>query len=165
MNGEIGQVIAVEPEKFLVTISWEGGAVVNYYPGDFEQIMHSFCITCHKSQGSQFPYVIFPLVRANYRMLTRQLLYTTMTRAMGTFIAVGQHEALKTAVATDKRISRFPIRNLPAGIAHRLYWRVVNEWNIVRFSRFSCDYWFLLNHRGCIFDSISLKKLVFCFFD
>ncbi|MBD2565428.1 MULTISPECIES: SF1B family DNA helicase RecD2 [Nostoc] len=107
MNGEIGQVIAVEPEKFLVTISWEGGAVVNYYPGDFEQIMHSFCITCHKSQGSQFPYVIFPLVRANYRMLTRQLLYTTMTRAMGTFIAVGQHEALKTAVATDKPAQRF----------------------------------------------------------
>jgi len=107
MNGEIGLVIAVEPEKFLVTISWEGGAVVNYYPGDFEQIMHSFCITCHKSQGSQFPYVIFPLVRANYRMLTRQLLYTTMTRAVGTFIAVGQHEALKTAVATDKPAQRF----------------------------------------------------------
>ena len=40
-------------------------------------------------------------------MLTRQLLYTTMTRAMGTFIAVGQHEALKTAVATDKPAQRF----------------------------------------------------------
>jgi hypothetical protein len=51
---------------------------------------------------------------------------------------------------SSTRISRFPIRNLPPGIAHRLYWRVVNEWNIVRFSRFSCDYWFLLNHRGCI---------------
>lgn len=40
-------------------------------------------------------------------MLTRQLLYTTMTRAMGTFIAVGQHEALKTAVVTDKPAQRF----------------------------------------------------------
>jgi exodeoxyribonuclease V alpha subunit len=43
-----------------------------------------------------------PLQKSNRRMLTRQLLYTTMTRAVGTFIAVGQLEALQMAVATDK---------------------------------------------------------------
>lgn len=107
MNGETGRVIAVEEEKQMVRISFEGGAIVDYYPGNFEQIMHSFCITCHKSQGSEFPYVIFPLLMSNCRMLTRQLLYTTMTRAMGTFIAVGQPEALKIAVATDKPAKRF----------------------------------------------------------
>jgi exodeoxyribonuclease V alpha subunit len=107
MNGETGQVIAVDDKKQVVKISWEGGAIVDYYPGNFEQIMHSFCITCHKSQGSEFQYVIFPLLMSNYRMLTRQLLYTTMTRAQGTFIAVGQREALKIAVATDKPAKRF----------------------------------------------------------
>jgi exodeoxyribonuclease V alpha subunit len=107
MNGETGRVTAVEEEKQMVRISFEGGAIVDYYPGNFEQIMHSFCITCHKSQGSEFPYVIFPLLMSNCRMLTRQLLYTTMTRAMGTFIAVGQPEALKIAVATDKPAKRF----------------------------------------------------------
>lgn len=107
MNGETGRVMAADEQKQMVKISWEGGAVVDYYPGDFEQIMHSFCITCHKSQGSEFPYVIFPLLMSNYFMLTRQLLYTTMTRAQGTFIAVGQLEALKIAVATDKPAKRF----------------------------------------------------------
>lgn len=107
MNGEMGRIIAVDPIKELVTIDWEGGARVDYYKSDFEQIMHSFCITCHKSQGSEFPYVIFPLLTSNSRMLTRQLLYTTMTRAMGTFIAVGQYIALKIAVATDKPAKRF----------------------------------------------------------
>ncbi|MBD2681528.1 ATP-dependent RecD-like DNA helicase [Nostoc paludosum FACHB-159] len=107
MNGETGQVVAVDEKKEMVKISWEGGAIVDYYPGFFDQIMHSFCITCHKSQGSEFQYVIFPLLMANYRMLTRQLLYTTMTRAQGTFIAVGQPEALKIAVETDKPAKRF----------------------------------------------------------
>ncbi|MBD2683049.1 MULTISPECIES: ATP-dependent RecD-like DNA helicase [Nostoc] len=107
MNGETGQVVAVDEKKEMVKISWEGGAIVDYYPGFFDQIMHSFCITCHKSQGSEFQFVIFPLLMANYRMLTRQLLYTTMTRAQGTFIAVGQPEALKIAVLTDKPAKRF----------------------------------------------------------
>ncbi|MHC5598917.1 MAG: SF1B family DNA helicase RecD2 [Nostoc sp.] len=107
MNGETGQVIAVDDKKQTVKISFEGGAIVDYYAGNFDQIMHSFCITCHKSQGSEFQYVIFPLLMANYRMLTRQLLYTTMTRAMGTFISVGQPEALKIAVETDKPSKRF----------------------------------------------------------
>jgi exodeoxyribonuclease V alpha subunit len=107
MNGETGRVIAVDEQKQMVKIAWEGGAIVDYYPGYFEQIMHSFCITCHKSQGSEFQYVIFPLLMSNYIMLTRQLLYTTMTRAQGTFIAVGQPEALKIAVTTDKPAQRF----------------------------------------------------------
>lgn len=107
MNGETGRVIAVDDQKPLVKVCFEGGAIVDYYPRDFEQIMHSFCITCHKSQGSEFPYVIFPLLMSNCRMLTRQLLYTTMTRAQGIFIAVGQPEALKVAVETDKPAKRF----------------------------------------------------------
>jgi exodeoxyribonuclease V alpha subunit len=88
-------------------VEFEGGAIVDYLPGNFEQIMHAFCLTCHKAQGSEFPLVIMPLVLSNRLMLTRQLLYTTMTRAMGTFIAVGQLEALRAAVAQDKPTRRY----------------------------------------------------------
>ncbi len=107
MNGEGGWVLAVECKQKLVTVKFEGGAIVDYKPGNFEQIAHAYCLTCHKSQGSEFQYVIMPLVLSNRRMLTRQLLYTTMTRAVGTFIAVGQLEALKIAVATDKPARRY----------------------------------------------------------
>ncbi|HEY9596155.1 MAG TPA: AAA family ATPase [Cyanophyceae cyanobacterium] len=107
MNGESGWVVAVESKQKRVTVEFEGGACVDYLPGNFEQIMHAYCLTCHKSQGSEFQYVIMPLLLSNRRMLTRQLLYTTMTRAVGTFIAVGQEEALKIAVATDKPARRY----------------------------------------------------------
>ena len=107
MNGESGWVIAVEPKQKRVTVEFEGGAIVDYLPGNFEQIMHAYCLTCHKSQGSEFQYVIMPLVLSNRRMLTRQLLYTTMTRAVGTFIAVGQLEALAHAVVADKPARRY----------------------------------------------------------
>jgi exodeoxyribonuclease V alpha subunit len=107
MNGEGGWVVAVETLQQRVTVEFEGGAIVDYLPGNFEQIMHAFCLTCHKAQGSEFPLVIMPLVLSNRLMLTRQLLYTTMTRAMGTFIAVGQLEALRAAVAQDKPTCRY----------------------------------------------------------
>jgi exodeoxyribonuclease V alpha subunit len=97
----------VDAYQKRVTVEFEGGASVDYKPGSFEQIMHAYCLTCHKSQGSEFPYVIMPLLLSNRRMLTRQLLYTTMTRAGGTFIAVGQPEALQIAVATDKPARRY----------------------------------------------------------
>ncbi|HEY9874351.1 MAG TPA: ATP-dependent RecD-like DNA helicase [Candidatus Obscuribacterales bacterium] len=107
MNGETGFVIAVDAEKSVVTVEFEEGAIVKYYPGDLEEIMHSYCITCHKSQGSEFRYVIMPLLTSHYRMLTRQLLYTTITRAISAFIAIGQHKALQIAVATDKPAKRY----------------------------------------------------------
>ncbi len=106
MNGEGGEVISIDSEKKIVKVSFEGGAIVDYSAGKFEQIMHAFTLTCHKSQGSEFEYVIFPLLKSNYLMLTRQLLYTTMTRAQGTFIAVGQEEALIIAVTTDRPARR-----------------------------------------------------------
>jgi exodeoxyribonuclease V alpha subunit len=107
MNGESGSVVAVDLHNQKVTVEFNGGAQVSYGPGDFDQLMHSFCLTCHKSQGSEFPYVIMPLVMAHYRMLTRQLLYTTMTRAQGIFIGVGQEEALEVAVKADKPARRY----------------------------------------------------------
>jgi len=107
MNGEEGWVAAVESLHKRVTVKFEGGAIVDYLPGNFDQIAHAYCLTCHKSQGSEFQYVIMPLLLSNRRMLTRQLLYTTMTRAKGTFIAVGQLEALSAAVAQDKPARRY----------------------------------------------------------
>jgi len=107
MNGETGIVVSVDSENQRVTVEFEEGAMVNYRKSELEEIMHSFCLTCHKSQGSEFTYVIMPLLLCNRHMLTRQLLYTTMTRAASTFIAVGQTKALEIAVATDQPARRY----------------------------------------------------------
>ncbi|MDJ0717814.1 MAG: ATP-dependent RecD-like DNA helicase [Prochloraceae cyanobacterium] len=107
MNGENGFVVDTDPAKKSVTVEFTEGAKVTYPLGDLEQIMHSFAITCHKAQGSEFQYVIMPLLMSHRIMLTRQLVYTTITRAQSVFIAVGEYSALKLAVATDKPAKRF----------------------------------------------------------
>ena len=107
MNGESGFIISVEPDKKSVTVEFTEGAEVTYQQVDLEQIMHSFAITCHKAQGSEFQYVIMPLLMSHQIMLTRQLLYTTITRAQSIFIAVGEYSALKLAVTTNKPAKRF----------------------------------------------------------
>ena len=107
MNGESGKVVSIDAKKSMVTVAFSEGAIVDYYPGNFEQIMHSYCLTCHKFQGSEMLYVIMPLLMSNRQMLTRQLLYTTITRAAYVFITVGQNSALEYAVATDKPAKRY----------------------------------------------------------
>ena len=107
MNGETGRIIGANQEKMMVTVDFDGRAIVDYYGIELVQIMHSYCITCHKSQGSEFKYVIMPMLMSHYRMLTRQLFYTTITRATDTFIAVGQTKALGIAVTTDRPARRY----------------------------------------------------------
>jgi len=107
MNGENGNVTQVNPAQKTVTVKFSEGAELTYNTVDIEQIMHSFAITCHKAQGSEFQYVIMPLLMSHRIMLTRQLLYTTITRAQSIFIAVGEYSALELAVATDRPAKRF----------------------------------------------------------
>ena len=59
MNGESGWVVAVDAQQKRVTVEFEGGACVDYLPGNFDQIAHAYCLTCHKSQGSEFQYVMW----------------------------------------------------------------------------------------------------------
>lgn len=107
MNGENGFIIDIERDPAKVTVKFSEGAEVSYLLVDLDQIMHSFAMTCHKAQGSEFRYVIMPLLMSHRIMLTRQLLYTTITRAQSTFIAVGEYSALNLAVATDRPAQRF----------------------------------------------------------
>ena len=130
MNGEGGWVIEVHPKSQpeRVKVAFEGGAVVDYVPGIFEQIMHSFCLTCHKAQGSEFQYVIMPLSPSNQRMLSRQLLYTTMTRASyGGFIAVGRPETLRYAVSIDKPMRRYTQLPLLLSESHQSLMDALNQ--------------------------------------
>ena len=107
MNGENGFIVDIDLDLCQVTVKFSEGAEVTYLLADLDQIMHSFAITCHKAQGSEFLYVIMPLLMSHRIMLTRQLLYTTITRAQSVFVAVGEYSAFKLAVATDRPAKRF----------------------------------------------------------
>src|SRR5437879_2733707 len=65
---------------------------------EMEQLTLAYVTTIHKSQGSEFPAVVIPVVRTHYRMLQRNLLYTAVTRAKRLVVLVGQKEAVRIAV-------------------------------------------------------------------
>src|SRR5690606_1488820 len=62
------------------------------------QITHAFCCSIHKAQGSEFPIVILPVVRNYYRMLRRNLLYTSITRSERFLIICGEEEAFRIGI-------------------------------------------------------------------
>ncbi|MFS0644190.1 ATP-dependent RecD-like DNA helicase [Siminovitchia sp. 179-K 8D1 HS] len=103
-NGDIGEIISilyarenVEKQDMMI-VSFEG-TEVTYYRQDFNQITHAFCCSIHKSQGSEFPIVILPVVRNYYRMLRRNLLYTAITRSKEFLILCGEEEAFRMGIS------------------------------------------------------------------
>ncbi len=115
-NGDIGEVVAVFEEDENVdhveqlVIDFEGKEVV-YERKDYVNIMHAYCISIHKSQGSEFPIVIMPVVSSYNRMLRKNLLYTAITRSKKSLIICGQQNAFLRGVRTldtNRRYTTLP---------------------------------------------------------
>ena len=98
-NGDIGVIAALDVEDGELTVDFEGRRV-EYGLDALDQLEPAFAITCHKSQGSEFPAVVLPVVGPHSMMLRRNLVYTAFTRARRVLCAVGQWRALQSAVAT-----------------------------------------------------------------
>ncbi|WP_411953519.1 ATP-dependent RecD-like DNA helicase [Alkalibacillus sp. S2W] len=96
-NGDIGEIIAVkyakeaESKKDELIIDFEG-LEASYTRQDFNQIMLAYAISIHKSQGSEFPIVILPIVRSFKRMLVKNLIYTAVTRGKSSLIICGHYD-------------------------------------------------------------------------
>ncbi|MEU8270969.1 ATP-dependent RecD-like DNA helicase [Sphaerisporangium sp. NPDC049002] len=98
-NGETATVTAVSPEERLVEIRTDDGDSVEYTFDELDELTHAYAISVHRSQGSEYPFVVAPIVaEAGGVMLQRRLLYTLVTRARSWVVLVGQREALETAV-------------------------------------------------------------------
>jgi len=104
-NGEMGQIILVDNEAKRFTVQFDIG-VVEYQQQEADQLLLAYAVTVHKSQGSEFPVVIMPLLSQHYVMLQRNLLYTGMTRAKKLLILIGSRRALATAVHNNTPMQR-----------------------------------------------------------
>ena len=80
-NGEMGTITEIDNETDIMQIRFEDGKIANYSFQDLDQIEHSYAITVHKSQGSEFDEVLMPILGVSQMLLTRNILYTGMTRA------------------------------------------------------------------------------------
>lgn len=105
-NGDIGFLFEINSVEHSVTVDFEGRAVT-YDWSDCDQLVLAYAISVHKSQGSEFPVVVLPLVVQHYLMLQRNLLYTAITRARKLCVLVGSRKAIGIAVRNDKVTQRF----------------------------------------------------------
>jgi exodeoxyribonuclease V alpha subunit len=104
-NGDIGTVISIDFEEASMKISFDE-RVCDYDFAWTEDLDHAYAITVHKSQGSEYGAVIVPLYRCAPMLLTRNLLYTAITRAEKMVILVGSDEVLRRMVETVRRTER-----------------------------------------------------------
>ena len=96
-NGDIGYVEDVDPDAAELTASFDG-RLVTYGFGELDTLVPAYAATIHKSQGSEYPAVVIPVLTQHYTMLQRNLLYTGVTRGKKLVILVGQKKAIAMAV-------------------------------------------------------------------
>lgn len=105
-NGDIGRLANIDLVEHALSVDFEG-RLVTYDWNEADQLALAYAVSVHKSQGSEFPAVIMPLVTQHYMMLQRNLLYTAVTRAKQLCVLVGSRRALGIAVRNNRVSQRF----------------------------------------------------------
>lgn len=106
-NGDIGFVTDVNTETDSIEVTFEDGRIAEYNREDAKQMMLSYAITIHKSQGSEFDVVIVPVIAGASSILTRNLLYTAVTRAKQMVVLVGTRKQLRIMISNNYTAKRF----------------------------------------------------------
>ena len=109
-NGGIGyikQIVTINHprKKDIFLIDFDGNKV-EYTKEDMYNVKHAYAISIHKSQGSEFPHVIIPVVKNYYKMLYNKLIYTAVSRAKKSLVIIGEEQSFKMAVYNDGTTKR-----------------------------------------------------------
>ena len=105
-NGDIGQIISIDHREGSMTIRFDDRTME--YPFDnLDELELAYAITVHKSQGSEYPVVIIPAFSAPRMLMTRNLLYTAVTRARRMVIMVGRSESIAEMVENARQSMRY----------------------------------------------------------
>ncbi|MBN1681666.1 MAG: ATP-dependent RecD-like DNA helicase [Anaerolineae bacterium] len=105
-NGDIGRVRGFDITNQIMTVVIDE-RIVKYDWAEVDDLTHAYCISVHRSQGSEYPCVVIPVVTQHYMMLQRNLLYTAITRAKELVVLVGTRKAIAIAVQNDRVAQRW----------------------------------------------------------
>ncbi|UCH24054.1 MAG: ATP-dependent RecD-like DNA helicase [Deltaproteobacteria bacterium] len=99
-NGDIGRISEIDRKNGTLSVNYDD-RIVSYDFSETDEIALAYAISVHKSQGSEYPAVIIPLMTQHYALLYRNLLYTAITRGKKLVILIGMHKALAMALKND----------------------------------------------------------------
>jgi exodeoxyribonuclease V alpha subunit len=105
-NGDIGRIKSIDSINQEVVIVFDTGEV-SYDYSELDEVVLAYAISVHKSQGSEYPAVILPVLTQHYMLLQRNLIYTAVTRGRELVVLVGTKKALAIAVNNDKTQRRY----------------------------------------------------------
>ena len=111
-NGDIGYVESLDLAEGELAVSFDG-RLVTYVFGELDTLVPAYAATIHKSQGSEYPAVVIPVMTQHFTMLQRNLLYTGVTRGKRLVVLVGQKKAVAIAVKN---------------VSGRRRWSKLDEW-------------------------------------
>lgn len=104
-NGDVGVVASVDAEEEQLIVRYDDREVT-YEGSDLDELTLAYAVSIHKSQGSEYPAVVLPFLTAHFVMLSRNLLYTAVTRGKRLVVLVEDPKALSLALAEDRRGER-----------------------------------------------------------
>ena len=107
-NGDIGTIHEIDGENRKVYVAFDD-RIVEYEEEELDELSLAYAISVHKSQGSEYPVVIVPLLTQHFVMLQRNLLYTAITRGQRLVILIGSRKALEIALKNDKPQQRMSL--------------------------------------------------------
>lgn len=106
-NGDIGKIIEINAYSNKIKVQFEDHKVVEYEYAGLEELELAYAVTIHKSQGSEYPVVVIPLLTGPSMLLIRNLLYTAVTRAKKYVVIAGMDSTIYQMIDNDKEIERY----------------------------------------------------------
>jgi exodeoxyribonuclease V alpha subunit len=106
-NGDMGVILKIDTEASCVEVLFDDDRLVEYDFSMLDEIEPAFAVTVHKSQGSEFPVVVMPIFPGPQVLMTRNLLYTAVTRARKMVVMVGDETVLSGMVANKRENLRY----------------------------------------------------------
>ena len=101
-NGEIGKIIKIDSKEKQMMIEFDDKKVAWYAFSDLDQLEHSYAITIHKAQGSEFDVVVLVIPQSSKMLLTRNLLYTAITRAKKLLVVIGNYNVINFMIKNNE---------------------------------------------------------------
>lgn len=106
-NGDTGFIIDIDYELQIMSIEYDDNKTIDYNFNELEEIMLAYAVTIHKSQGSEYDVIILPLLNGPPMLMTRNLLYTAVTRAKRMVVIIGDEGVIRKMVDNDLMKNRY----------------------------------------------------------